>query len=584
MTEAILERPVSAQSEQPKQAQQAEQATFLPLSSLRVKPGHNPRTYFDAKAQADFVEDIRENGILQSILVRPVEDHYQIVAGERRYRAALEAHGPEYQVPALIRQMTDEQADLFALMENLQREGMSPIEEAAQAAKILGRLKGDREEAARLLKWSLPVLNSRLALLQCSDAVRTALNERKLKLGHAELLAALAKPKQDILLPKILQHNISVQILKAEIDKAACKLDAAVFDKTDCAGCPHNSSVQGTMFSEAISGGHCTNKECYGEKTEAKINQVAEGLKDDYPTIRIVRVGDNETRTKLEAAGNKGVGEEQAQACRACANFGAAVSALPGSESQVFHSQCFDTACNSKKIATRIKGEQEAEAATKAQQAIAQAGAQPAAQGATTATPATASAKPAEKAVTSVSETDRVKAYRENVWRVAMTKEIANEPVLSRQYLIALCMNGCARNISDTKLKTVFGKMTKTDATKYDLGEQVKSVQEQEAQVQQGLLTMLAATAMEALELHKLKQLATFHQLDLTKHWKLDKELLDILTKSEIKVLATEVGLDKAAGDKFNKLFSEKKDDLIKALLAVEGFNYSAVIPKVMQY
>lgn len=81
-----------------------------------------------------------------------------------------------------------------------------------------------------------------------------------------------------------------------------------------------------------------------------------------------------------------------------------------------------------------------------------------------------------------------------------------------------------------------------------------------------------------------MQQLATFHELDLTKHWKMDKALLDLMTKAEIKVIAQEVKLDAALGAEFNKAFGEKKDDLIKKLLSVEGFDYSATIPKVMKY
>lgn len=568
--------------------QAASVQTNLSLSLLKIKAGHNPRQFFDPEKHLELVENIRDHGILQPILVRPKDDHFEVVAGERRYRAAVAvADGAEYQIPVVIREMTDRQMDLYAFIENKVRDNMSATEEAVTAAKVLGFCKGDREEAARELGYSLSTLNNRLALMNCSEQVRTALNERTITLGHAELFASLSKDKQDLLLPQILVRKMTVNELRAIIEKAACKLDSAVFDKTDCAACPHNSTAQAAMFGESIAGGNCTNKACYTKKTDDTINTVADGLKDEYPVIRIVRVGDNETRTALVADGPKGVGAAQAEACQACANFGAAVSALPGSESKVFKNQCFDTACNSKKIAARIKAD---EAADLAEKAAASGAGTPGAPDAPKydatgkAVPA-AKGKPAaaEKVVTSVSEGDRVKAYREAVWRKAMAKEIVSNPTLSPQYLIALCLNGNARQVSETKLKEYFGKLGGVCGSFHDLGEVAGAVIASPDELQQKLLVLLAVTAMESLDVHKLRQLAVFHKLDLTKHWKMDKALLDLLTKSEIKVIATEIKLDAVLGAEFNKAFSEKKDDLIKKLLGVEGFDYSATIPKVMK-
>lgn len=339
------------------------------LAVGKIQPGRNPRKYFDPADMAELTDSVRENGVIQPILVRPLGcDEYELVAGERRLRAAKAAHGDDYEIPVTIREMSETEADRLGFIENIQRADMAPSEEAVAAARIVGQLKGDREEAARALGWSRSTLDKRLALMNCSAAVLDALNTRAILLGHAELLASLARDKQDKLLPVIISEKKAVAELKKVIEAAACSLAAAIFDKADCAACPHNSSLQTEMFGEAIATGNCTNRGCYSQKTDAQLETVSNGLKDEYPVIRIVRAGDNLTRVQLVADGPTGVGVEQAKACHACENFGAAISGLPDSLGKIFRGQCFDTSCNTAKVAARLKAERDAKAeAPKAQ-------------------------------------------------------------------------------------------------------------------------------------------------------------------------------------------------------------------------
>ncbi len=559
--------------------QPSTQPSVLPLSVIRQ--GRNPRTYFDESEHQSLCASIKQRGILQAILLRPVNDHYEIIAGERRYRAAVAVFGSneDFLMPVRVVDMTDEEADAAALTENVERADMSPTEEAASAAKLVGDMQGNRDEAANYLGWSRSTLDKRLALMNCSQSVQTALNERKILLGHAELLASLAKEKQDILLPIIVSEKKSVSEVKLTIENAASSLESAIFDKTDCASCQHNSSLQASMFGDSITDGNCTNKGCFQVKTEAKLDEIAAGLKDEYPIIRILRVGDNYSQTKLEADGDKGVGTEQALACRSCADFGAAVSALPQATGKIYKDRCFNTVCNAKMVGARMLAEKAAEAQPKVTSEKSAKSSTP-----KTSDSADKTAKVETPAVTSVTEGERIKAYREKVWRKAMKTEIAADPELSVMYLIALSMNGSARHISSTGLSKAFGKLSGKDAPVADLGLAVQLVMQADKAVRAQMLTLLAASAMDALDVHHLQTLAKQHQLDLTKHWALDKELLDLLTKSEIQFLATQVGLDKAIGDNFKKMFNEKKDDLIKQLLAIKDFNYSAVIPKSIDY
>jgi PRTRC genetic system ParB family protein len=541
--------------------------------------GNNPREYFDPKELEELTASVREHGINQPILVRSIgNDQYQIIAGERRYRAAMAAHGDEYDMPVLIRECSDSEARILANIENTLRADMSATEEARSAAIIVGEVKGDRDEAARLLSWSRSKLDSRLALMNCSESVRKALNERTIKLGHAELFASLSKENQDKILPALIERSLSVLDLKALIEKAAAKLSAAIFDKADCAACPHNSSVQRTMFQESVTDGSCTNNACYKTKTEAALEITKESLKDEYPVIRIVRAGDNFAQVKLRADGPTGVGEAQAEACRGCADFGAAVSALPERMGMVFKEQCFNTACNQEKVAARIRSEKEAKDAL-AKAATDAAGTKDAPKGAPE---AKAKDKPAE-VKTTVSEGDKVKAYREEVWRIAMKKEIGASYDLSVQYLITLAVTGNIRYVNQTGMTKVFEKLLGASKAS-DLQKVADQAQQMTPDQMDNAMQMLAVSAMEDLPVTELTRLTKHIKLDLTKHWKMDATFLALFTKSEIEVIAKSVKLDKALGDGFKKLFTEKKDVLIEKLLAVKGFDYSAAVPPVLMY
>ena len=224
------------------------QEISIPLS-LIVR-GRNPRQYFDPVEMAELEASIKAQGVLQPILVRPITDgKLEIVAGERRWRAATSVGLAD--IPAMVREMTDAQVDEAALTENHERAAMSPTEEAEAAARILGNCAGNREEAAKRLGWSPATLKQRLALMNCSDSVRKALNERKISLGHAELLAAVTREKQDDVLGKLLGAPAmpTVPQLKSMLEQIAQNLDVAIFNKDQCVNCPHNSGTQQALFS-----------------------------------------------------------------------------------------------------------------------------------------------------------------------------------------------------------------------------------------------------------------------------------------------------------------------------------------------
>ena len=501
-----------------------QQQPTLPLKSIQA--GRNPRTFFDPAEHASLVESVRAHGVMQPVLVRPVDDGYQLVAGERRYRAAMEAHGEDYEMPVVVKELDDAEALTLALVENIQRTSMAPSEEAIAAAELVGTCKGDRDEAARLLGWTRTTLDRRLALMNCSKAVLEALNQRQIQLGHAELLAALSRENQDRVLPVVVAEKRTVAEVKALVEQASCSLAAAIFDKADCAACPHNSATQAEMFGESIGTGNCTNRSCFMEKTEKQLEATAATLRDDFQVVRIVRAGDNMTRVQLAIDGPKGVGLEQAKACHACTKYGAAVSALPDSIGKVFRGQCFDTVCNMKKVAARIQADKAAS------QPVKPAAAANTASGdgsKSVSAPATSS-----PSVTVIAESEKVKTYRVKLWRKALRADIGMNHELARQYLIAVVLSGHAHQVDDAAFRKFFERITGGEAPVANLPKAVEAVQETQENARADLMIAMLFAAIEGLDVTCLTQLCKSHKLDLKKHWKLDKEFLELITKAEM--------------------------------------------------
>ncbi|WP_321853418.1 PRTRC system ParB family protein [Paraburkholderia tropica] len=542
-----------------------------------IQPGRNPRKYFDPAKMAEMIESVRAQGVIQPVLVRPLEDgQHQLVAGERRLRAAREAHGEDYPMPVVIREMDEFEARSLALIENIQRDDMAPSEEAVAAAEIVGLCQGDRDEAARQLGWTRAVLDARLALMNCSASVLDALNTRTIKLGHAELFAAFTKEQQDKILPVVVKEGHTVADLKSVLERASCSLSAAIFDKSDCAGCQHNSAAQAEMFGESIATGNCTNRNCYNEKTEKQLDATAAGLRDEFQTVRIVRPGDNHTRIQLVADGAKGVGVEQSKACYACQNFGAAVSALPDSLGKVYKGQCFDTVCNMKKVAARIKSEKPEPAAAKAASS----------NGTSKASSAAKGEKPAAAApeATVVSESDRVKTYRVALWRKALRREVSQDAALARRYLLAIVATGQARSIEAGPLNTIWERLIDDKPSVGDFGKAATAAATLAADNEGKLMIAVTMSAIQGVDVPYLTSMCRHHRLDLAKHWKLDKEFLELITKSEMKVVADEIGLRAAMGDNFKKAFAKSKSEVIDALLSVDGFDYTGKVLKVLKF
>jgi len=171
---------------------------FYTLTVGQLHAGkYQPRTQFSDTALAELAESIRKNGIMQPIIVRPSQKHkdkYEIVAGERRWRAAQLASLNE--VPVIIREIPDKQALELALVENIQRQDLSPIEEANGYQRLIEDFEYTQEELASTIGKSRSHITNLLRLLSLPDEIREMLEKNELTMGHARALIGVPNAVQ----------------------------------------------------------------------------------------------------------------------------------------------------------------------------------------------------------------------------------------------------------------------------------------------------------------------------------------------------------------------------------------------------
>lgn len=191
------------------------------LSINDIKPNiKQPRKHFAEEKIAELANSIETHGIIQPILVRPTEHGYEIIAGERRWRAARRAGLRE--VPCIIRELDEQQNMLFAIIENMQREDLNPIEEAL-AYESLSREYGLTQEQISLsVGKSRPYITNALRLLKLQEAIRQMVVEGHLTSGHARALAGLKDETRQLSLAKlIVEKGYSVREAEAAANEVA---------------------------------------------------------------------------------------------------------------------------------------------------------------------------------------------------------------------------------------------------------------------------------------------------------------------------------------------------------------------------
>lgn len=546
----------------------------IPLDLVDFREGFNPRRYHAPQAHTDLVESIRAEGVIQPVVLRPVAGRYEVIAGERRVRAARAAG--LHEIPAYIRIVSDAAAHAMAAVENITRENMSAVEEAHAARTQLANAGGDKAEVCRTLGWSRTRLESRLLLLNASAAVQQALIEGRIKTGHAELLCGLPEPMQDGTLGALIEKGISVAELKARISGIARDLAAASFDTTACAGCPHNSSLQASLFDTHVGSGRCTNHACWCDKETAFLNARIEVLRESFPAVRTDKdTTDGGHRILLV----REIGDAQMSACKGCANFGAILSTKPGEAGTLIEDVCFDPPCHQKKCAAFAE---ESRAVSAPVQTAGKAAAGTASAG-SSARAAPEKAKEAKTLPAKVVE--NAKAVRQRTARTLLEGNPRMQRIVAAAALLSELGHSAEENRGVLEPYVRVRLHTAADRIKRLLEE-----------TDEGLNRIIGAATRALLDPEVSKPeytdgrttslLLSMCEVDWPQHFQLNREFLEPMTKAGIESILAEAGFvtwleDRDGKGAFRKLAGQTKAEFIDAVLQA-GFDFSKFTPAMI--
>lgn len=188
------------------------QLKYLPIESLQ-RGQYQPRRVFDEETLQELAQSIRTQGLIEPLIVREITDeHYEIIAGERRWRAAMLAGVCE--LPCLISKYSDQQAAAISLIENIQREDLNLLEEAHGYQRLLTEFQFNQEEIASLVGKSRSHIANILRLLTLCTTVQEQLRSKQLSLGHARMLVGLSPKQQEVFAKQVYEEGWSVRKLE----------------------------------------------------------------------------------------------------------------------------------------------------------------------------------------------------------------------------------------------------------------------------------------------------------------------------------------------------------------------------------
>ena len=318
------EAPIESQKTADEECPFIDQPAVHPETDVRlldlnkiVNSTYNPRKNFREETLLELAESIKQSGVLQPICVRPRDEGFEIVYGERRYWAAAMA-GLKF-IPALIRELSDAEAEDAAITENLQREDVRPREEAAAYKRALQSGRHTIESLVGKFGKSEAYIRSRLKLCELIDALAGMLDKEDISVGVA---TEIAKYPADIQQEVYNDHFAEgcynswktariKDIARRLYERYMTKLESYNFDKTECLSCQHNTANQ-VLFRDECAGGcaGCQNRECMIRKNEEFLVQKALKLLKDDPRTTLATAGDTPVAV-LEALEKEGYHVEE---------------------------------------------------------------------------------------------------------------------------------------------------------------------------------------------------------------------------------------------------------------------------------
>ena len=272
-----------------------------------VQPSnYNPRKNFDEASLAELSESIRQQGVLQPIGVRPIEDNrFEIIFGERRYRAALMAGLEE--IPAIVMEISDETAEEMAVTENLQRKDVTPIEEANAYQKLIDSGRHDVQSLAVQFGKNENYIRTRLKFVSLIPEIAQLLEQDEITISVATEICRYGEDIQREVYNKHLKEGIqynSWRGMKASdvARNIECQyttdLDRYAFDKTLCLSCPHNTNNM-MLFCEGGCG-NCANRTCLAKMNASYLTEKAVRLMEERPDLSLCHESHNYNETVVE--------------------------------------------------------------------------------------------------------------------------------------------------------------------------------------------------------------------------------------------------------------------------------------------
>ena len=194
---------------------------MVPIEALVANP-YNPRSSFHEEPLDELAQSIKKHGVMQPIVVRMVHDRFEIIAGERRWRAAQRAG--QHHVPVMVRNVTAGEALELALIENVQREGLNPIEEASGYQRLMGEFGHRQEDLAKLIGKSRSHVANTLRLLNLPPSIRASVADGSLTAGHARAL--IGAPEAESLADEVIRRGLSVRATEALVASVLKRAEA----------------------------------------------------------------------------------------------------------------------------------------------------------------------------------------------------------------------------------------------------------------------------------------------------------------------------------------------------------------------
>ncbi len=190
----------------------------VPISAIRPNP-RQPRRYFNEAKIAELSESIRNQGILQPLVVRKIPQGYELILGERRFRAAQRARLER--VPVIVKEVSDAESLEMALVENIQREELTPIEEALAYRQLMEEFHLTQEQVAQRVGKSRPVVTNLLRVLNLPEEIKQSVDQGALTVGHARALLALNMPEQQLeMARRIMEQGLSVRATETLVSQS----------------------------------------------------------------------------------------------------------------------------------------------------------------------------------------------------------------------------------------------------------------------------------------------------------------------------------------------------------------------------